>query len=76
MKLSAPTQLWMAAIAVALARLLPPDPAHERPPQRNSLLSRHAGIYRSPRLAAPAMGFCLYSFLQGALLALLPRKPR
>ena len=37
-----------------------------------NLLAQHAAIYASPRLAAPAMGFCCYTFLYVAILTLLP----
>lgn len=64
---------WLALCAAALAILMPPDrrslPTAE---QKGSILSQHAVIYRSPRLAAPAMGFLFYTFLYVALLTLLP----
>ena len=65
--------MWMAACAVALALLMPPDVrfvsvADGKP----SLISQHATIYKSPRMAAPAMGFFCYTFLYVALLTLLP----
>jgi len=62
---------YMALLAVVLARALPPDPPHDPAPLGNLLLA-HAEIYRSPRLAAPAMGFCCYTFLYVAVLTLLP----
>jgi MFS transporter, DHA1 family, inner membrane transport protein len=61
----------MAVLAMVLSRALPAD----RPGQgarRGGLIAEHAAIYRSPRLAAPAMGFCFYTFLYVALLTLLP----
>jgi MFS transporter, DHA1 family, inner membrane transport protein len=63
--------VYMAALAVILAVSLPPDPRGEVPPLAN-LLAQHATIYLSPRLAAPAMGFCCYTFLYVAVLTLLP----
>lgn len=62
---------YMAALAVLLALSLPPDPRGAEAPMRN-LLRQHVEIYRSPRLAAPAMGFCCYTFLYVAVLTLLP----
>lgn len=63
--------LCMATLAAVLALTLPPDPRHGALPMGN-LLAQHATIYLSPRLAAPAMGFCCYTFLYVALLTLVP----
>jgi DHA1 family inner membrane transport protein len=62
---------YMALLAVVLAATLPPDPRLAPSPLGN-LLRQHAMIYASPRLAAPAMGFCCYTFLYVAILTLLP----
>jgi MFS family permease len=63
--------LWMAGCAVALWLLLPRDlPAAA--PATGHVLARHAAIYRSPRIAAPALGFVCYTILFVALLTLLP----
>jgi MFS family permease len=62
---------YMASLAVILALTLPPDPRQAPAPLAN-LLAQHAAIYASPRLAAPAMGFCCYTFLYVAILTLLP----
>jgi MFS transporter, DHA1 family, inner membrane transport protein len=62
---------YMAALAALLALTLPPDPRGQALPMGN-LLAQHAAIYASPRLAAPAMGFCCYTFLYVAVLTLLP----
>lgn len=62
---------YMAALAAILSRTLPPDPKGQALPMTN-LLAQHAAIYASPRLAAPAMGFCCYTFLYVAVLTLLP----
>lgn len=62
---------YMAALAAILALTLPPDPRGQALPMGN-LLRQHAQIYASPRLAAPAMGFCCYTFLYVAVLTLLP----
>jgi DHA1 family inner membrane transport protein len=62
---------WMVGLAVVLALALPADPAMKPAPMGN-ILSEHARIYASPRLSAPAMGFCFYTFLYVACLTLLP----
>lgn len=62
---------YMAALAAILALTLPPDPRHAQAPIGN-LLRQHGEIYASPRIAAPAMGFCCYTFLYVAVLTLLP----
>jgi predicted MFS family arabinose efflux permease len=62
---------FMAALAVVLALALPPDPRGAALPIGN-LARQHVEIYASPRLAAPAMGFCCYTFLYVAILTLLP----
>jgi MFS transporter, DHA1 family, inner membrane transport protein len=62
---------YMASLATILRLTLPPDPKGQALPMGN-LLAQHAAIYRSPRLAAPAMGFCCYTFLYVAILTLLP----
>lgn len=63
--------VYMTALAAILAATLPPDPRQPPAPLGN-LLKQHAEIYASPRLAAPAMGFCCYTFLYVAVLTLLP----
>ncbi|OYW58927.1 MAG: hypothetical protein B7Z31_06750, partial [Rhodobacterales bacterium 12-65-15] len=62
---------YMALLAAVLARTLPPDPRHTVP-EAGNIWQQHVAIYRSPRLAAPAMGFCCYTFLYVAILTLLP----
>jgi predicted MFS family arabinose efflux permease len=62
---------YMAGLAAILALSLPSDPKAAPAPMRG-LLGQHAQIYASPRLAAPAMGFCCYTFLYVAVLTLLP----
>jgi hypothetical protein len=62
---------YMAALAVILGLALPADPRGALPPTGN-LLRQHADIYLSPRLSAPAMGFCCYTFLYVAVLTLIP----
>ena len=62
---------YMAVLAVVLGVVLPLD-ARQAPTPLANLLRQHAKIYASPRLAAPAMGFCCYTFLYVAILTLLP----
>lgn len=62
---------YMAGLALILAAALPPDPRAAPAPMKN-LLRQHAAIYASPRLSAPALGFCCYTFLYVAILTLLP----
>ena len=63
--------VWMAVLAAILYAALPADPPRPAP-QPGNLWQQHVQIYRSPRLAAPAMGFCFYTFLYVACLTLLP----
>jgi MFS family permease len=62
---------YMATLAAILLVALALDPRQTAAPLGN-LLDQHAEIYASPRLAAPAMGFCCYTFLYVAILTLLP----
>lgn len=62
--------IWMAVCAVVLAALLPPDTRVITP--LGNLAQRHAAIYRSPWIAAPALGFFCYTITFVALLTLLP----
>lgn len=67
--------LWMAAMALLLIRLVPADAPAERtepPLTLPALLRRHAEIYRSPFLAAPAWGWLFYTLTFVALLAVWP----
>lgn len=64
---------YLAALALALWRMMPEDPPPTAPsisPRR--LLADHVAIYRSPFEAAPALGFVCYTALYVALLTLLP----
>jgi predicted MFS family arabinose efflux permease len=64
---------WMLALAGVLALLLPRLPQAAPPPlSLGGVIRQHGTIYRSPRIAAPAMGFFFYTLLYVALLTLLP----
>lgn len=63
--------LWMAGCAAVCAVLLPADagrPAGARP----GLVAEHLAIYRSARVAAPALGFVFYTCAYVAILTLVP----
>lgn len=62
-----------AALALLLLLLLPDSPRGAAAPfSLPALWRQHGTIYRSPRIAAPAMGFFCYTILYVALLTLLP----
>ncbi|MCA3440920.1 MAG: MFS transporter [Rhodobacter sp.] len=64
---------YMLVIAAVLAVLLPRlAPAALPPLTLAGVIRQHGTIYRSPRMAAPAMGFFFYTILYVALLTLLP----
>jgi DHA1 family inner membrane transport protein len=64
--------IWMAALALVLRALLPPDPPAPSLTMGSGLLAQHVAIYASPRIAAPALGFVFYTALYVAVLTLLP----
>ena len=63
--------IWMAVMCGLMALTLPADPKRQVGRMGN-LWAEHMAIYASPRLAAPAMGFCCYTFLYVAILTLVP----
>ena len=64
---------FLLAVAAVLAVLLPRLPqAVPSPLSLGGVIRLHGTIYRSPRIAAPAMGFFFYTLLYVALLTLLP----
>lgn len=66
---------YMAAIALLLMLILPGRKVMTGPPPRLGLkevLARHIEIYRSPFLAAPALGWLFYTLTFVSLLAILP----
>lgn len=64
--------VWMLLCFAALFALLPRDPVHPARPGQGNLLAQHAAIYKSPFVAAPAMGFVCYTVTYVAVLTLLP----
>lgn len=64
--------VWMAALALLLRLLLPPDPAALPGAMGGGILRQHLAIYASPFVGAPAMGFVCYTALYVAVLTLLP----
>ncbi|MEF3046671.1 MFS transporter [Pseudotabrizicola sp. L79] len=64
--------VWLLICGMALAVLLPADPPSPGRPKGGGLWAQHLAIYRSPQMAAPAMGFFCYTFLYVALLTLVP----
>lgn len=64
--------LWLLACAVVLSGLMDRDVALAVPPGRAGLLAQHWEIYRSPFVAAPAMGFVCYTITYVAVLTLMP----
>jgi len=63
---------WMAALALVLGAVLPPDPPAPSLTFGRGLIAQHVDIYASPRIAAPALGFVFYTALYVAVLTLLP----
>ena len=65
--------VWMAGFALLLWAMLPTDPRSTTAPLRLAdLPALHGAIYRSPRIAAPALGFVFYTLTYVAVLTLLP----
>ena len=66
--------LWMVALALILSRVLPRigGQADLPPLSVGSVLRDHGAIYRSPFVAAPAIGWLFYTFCFLALLTLIP----
>ncbi|WP_425090697.1 MFS transporter [Tropicimonas sp. S265A] len=64
---------FMAGFAVVLARVLPRETGGDvHVPKLRAILGRHAQIYSSPRIGAPAAGWLFYTFSYVSLLTLLP----
>ena len=63
--------IWLVFCLAALWVLMPIDPNIIAPP-KISILAQHVETYRSPRIAAPAMGFVCYTVTYVAMLTLLP----
>lgn len=62
-----------ALMAVILTLRLPPEAPAAPAPRRFAPLADHVALYRSPFLAAPAMGWLFYTLTFVALLAVLPQ---
>jgi predicted MFS family arabinose efflux permease len=64
----------MAVLAVALRTALRDVPVPERQPmpRLSALAGLHMGIYRSPRISAPAAGWVFYTMCFVAILTVLP----
>jgi MFS transporter, DHA1 family, inner membrane transport protein len=63
--------IWLLLCAAGLWLLMPRDPPRPDLPQQ-SLLNLHLTTYRSPTIAAPALGFVCYTVTYVAILTLLP----
>jgi MFS transporter, DHA1 family, inner membrane transport protein len=65
---------YLAAFALILAAVLPriEAPVADADLSLRGILARHAVIYRSPRLSAPALAWLSYTFTYVSLLTLLP----
>lgn len=66
---------WMLAVAAGVAAMIPrrmiaPPPEPFSP---GLILRRHAEVYRSPAMAAPALGWLCYTLTFVSALTLLPR---
>lgn len=66
--------MWMVALALILSRVLPRIGGKKDLPPLSvgSVLRDHVTIYRSPYIAAPAIGWLFYTFCFLALLTLIP----
>ena len=62
---------WLMLCLAALWLLMPAD-LITAPPPKTSVLAQHIDTYRSPRIAAPALGFVCYTVTYVAVLTLLP----
>ena len=62
---------WLMLCLAALWLLMPAD-LIPTPPPKISVLAQHIDTYRSPRIAAPALGFVCYTVTYVAVLTLLP----
>ncbi len=64
--------IWMLFCTLCLWWLMPADPVDPILPPGRPVLQHHLITYRSPWIAAPAMGFVCYTVSYVALLTLLP----
>ncbi|MGL4321494.1 MAG: MFS transporter [Paracoccaceae bacterium] len=63
---------WLLACLLALAVLMPRDVTMAGAQVKTGITAQHLETYRSPRIAAPAMGFVCYTVTYVAILTLLP----
>ncbi len=64
--------VWLLLCVGVLALLLPRDIALPAGTARLGIIAQHLDTYRSPSIAAPAMGFVCYTITYVAALTLLP----
>ncbi|MFA9229457.1 MAG: MFS transporter [Microgenomates group bacterium] len=64
--------LWLLLCLACLAVLMPSDPPRAGEAMFGNVLAQHVQTYRSPTIAAPALGFVCYTVTYVALLTLLP----
>ncbi len=63
---------WLILCFGVLAVLMPKDPSRLGQSAERGLIAQHIHSYRSPRIAAPSMGFVCYTVTYVACLTLLP----
>jgi hypothetical protein len=63
---------WMLFCLLILAVLMPADPVRAVAGHSGGVLAQHLETYRSPWIAAPALGFVCYTVTYVAVLTLLP----
>lgn len=64
--------VWLLLCVAALSVLMPTDPPRNDGSMFNDIWGQHIQTYRSPRIAAPALGFVCYTVTYVAMLTLLP----
>lgn len=64
--------LWLILCLAVLAVLMPADPPRLAGAAFGGIVAQHVETYRSPRIAAPALGFVCYTVTYVAVLTLLP----
>ena len=64
--------VWLLMCVAVLAVLMPADPARAGGSLFDDIVAQHLQTYRSPRIAAPALGCVCYTVTYVAMLTLLP----